>query len=44
LDGIEDSGGYCKGGGEGVEEDAMGKKGVGEGLQSWTQRVGHKEE
>jgi hypothetical protein len=32
LEGIEDSGGYCKAGGEGVEKDAMGKKGVGEEL------------
>jgi hypothetical protein len=44
LEGIKDSGGYSKGGCEGVEEDAMRKKGVGERLESWTERVGHKEE
>jgi hypothetical protein len=44
LEGIEDGGGYGKGRCEGVEEDAMGEKGVGEGLESWTESVGHNEE
>jgi hypothetical protein len=43
LESIEDSSGYGEGGCEGVEEDAMGEKGISEGLESWTERIGHKE-